>query len=277
VALMLQLNPRLTAAQIKQILHTSSVSDSLTGQTPNSNWGYGKLNVLQALDAVALSVPVASISKVQLTFPGQTIGTTSTAQSVSLSNTGGVALAITGIAVSGDFAQTNTCGASVAAGASCTINVMFQPTSSGSRAGTLTISDNASVSSAAVTLSGTGGAAVTVTLTMSPTTITVGQSATLTWSSSNATACTASGAWTVAEGTSGTTTLTPTVAGRGTYTLTCTGPGGSSSGSATLTASAVMSTGHSGGGSVDWWDLLLLAMAAGTHHWRNRVESRRYN
>ena len=41
---------------------------------------------------------------------------------------GGTALTITSIAVSGDFAETNNCGSSVAAGGSCTINVTFTPT-----------------------------------------------------------------------------------------------------------------------------------------------------
>jgi hypothetical protein len=57
---------------------------------------------------------------------------------------------------SGDFTQTNTCGASVAVGASCTINVTFTPTAAGPRSGTLTINDNASGSPQTVALAGAG-------------------------------------------------------------------------------------------------------------------------
>jgi hypothetical protein len=53
VALMLQLNPDLTADQIRQTLHDTAVADAFTGETPNPDWGYGKLDVLGALDAIA--------------------------------------------------------------------------------------------------------------------------------------------------------------------------------------------------------------------------------
>jgi subtilisin family serine protease len=52
VALMLQMQPTLTANQVRQLLQSTAVSDSFTGATPNPNWGYGKLNVLAALDAL---------------------------------------------------------------------------------------------------------------------------------------------------------------------------------------------------------------------------------
>src|SRR5260370_1104072 len=103
--------------------------------------------------------PVASVSPTSLTFASQTVGTTSAAQSVTLSNTGNASLNLTGVSASGDFAQTNTCGSSVAAGANCTISVTFTPTASGSRTGTLSITDNASGSPQSVSLTGTGAAA----------------------------------------------------------------------------------------------------------------------
>jgi subtilisin family serine protease len=52
VALMLQMQPTLTADQARQVLQSTAVSDSFTGMTPNPSWGYGKLNVLAALDAL---------------------------------------------------------------------------------------------------------------------------------------------------------------------------------------------------------------------------------
>src|SRR5260370_16006660 len=100
--------------------------------------------------------PVASVSPTSLTFASQTTGTTSAAQTVTLSNTGNAALTITSsIAASGDFAEANTCGSSVAAGANCTIGVTFTPTASGTRTGTLSITDNASGSPQTVIRTGT--------------------------------------------------------------------------------------------------------------------------
>jgi hypothetical protein len=46
------MQPTLTANQVRQVLQSTAVSDAFTGTTPNPNWGYGKLNVLAALDAL---------------------------------------------------------------------------------------------------------------------------------------------------------------------------------------------------------------------------------
>ncbi len=95
-----------------------------------------------------------------MTFASQTVGTTNTAQTVTLSNTGNATLNITSIGLTGtnasDFAQTNTCGSSVAAGASCTINVTFTPTATGTRTAAVSISDNASGSPQLINLNGAG-------------------------------------------------------------------------------------------------------------------------
>ncbi len=49
VALMLQAKPSLTGAQVRRILHSSARSDSFTGAVPNADWGYGKLDVYEAV------------------------------------------------------------------------------------------------------------------------------------------------------------------------------------------------------------------------------------
>jgi hypothetical protein len=107
--------------------------------------------------------PAASFNSTTLTFSNQVVSTPSTAQSVTLTNTGTVPLSITGIAVTGansaDFAQTNTCGASVAASANCTISVIFTPGALGARSATVNVTDNAAGSPQAITLNGTGVAA----------------------------------------------------------------------------------------------------------------------
>jgi hypothetical protein len=100
--------------------------------------------------------PIATLSTNSLTFAGQAVGTTSSAQSVTLSNTGTGSLNISSIASSGDYAQTNNCPASLAASANCTISATFTPTTTGTRSGTVTIIDNASSSPQTVGLTGTG-------------------------------------------------------------------------------------------------------------------------
>jgi N,N-dimethylformamidase beta subunit-like, C-terminal/Abnormal spindle-like microcephaly-assoc'd, ASPM-SPD-2-Hydin/Cep192 domain 4 len=100
--------------------------------------------------------PAVSFSPTSLTFSGQLIGTTSAAKPVTLTNTGAGVLSIASIAASGDFAQTNNCGSSVAGGANCTISVTFAPTAPGTRTGAITLTDNAADSPQSVSLTGTG-------------------------------------------------------------------------------------------------------------------------
>ncbi len=69
--------------------------------------------------------PVVSLSALSLTFAGQAVSTQSAPRTITLANTGNGALTPLKITRSGDFAETNTCGSSVAAGASCTISVTF--------------------------------------------------------------------------------------------------------------------------------------------------------
>jgi hypothetical protein len=101
-------------------------------------------------------VPAVALSPASLTFPTQVVYTTSTAQTVTLSNTGQGLLTISKISVSTQFSQTNTCGTSVAAGANCTISVKFRPTAINTITGSLSITDNASGSPQTVSLTGTG-------------------------------------------------------------------------------------------------------------------------
>jgi len=107
-------------------------------------------------------VPAVSLSPTSLTFSAQTEGTTSAAQSVTLTNTGNASLSITTISATGDFAEKDTCGATVLAGANCTINVTFTPVVSGSRTGSVTITDNAAGSPQTISATGTGQILATV-------------------------------------------------------------------------------------------------------------------
>lgn len=100
--------------------------------------------------------PAVSLSSTSLIFGNEVVNSKSASQTLVLSNTGGSPLTISSVAVTDDFAQTNNCGSSVNASANCTFTVTFDPTTTGSRTGSLSISDNASNSPQTVALSGTG-------------------------------------------------------------------------------------------------------------------------
>ena len=133
--------------------------------TANTGWNAGQLSDFEVFPAVGGSSGSGlSVSPASLTFPGQALNTTSSAQKVTVNNTGTTAVSVSAIAASGDFAETNTCGASIAAGATCTVSVTFTPTGSGTRTGSLTIASNATNSPSTVALTGTGAGSTNLAL-----------------------------------------------------------------------------------------------------------------
>jgi len=102
---------------------------------------------------------IVGLSPSTVNFYTQTVGTTSAAQTVTMTNYGYRAVNV-GIGLRGsnpaNFAQTNTCGNSLAAGASCSISVTFTPQAKGSRTATLDAVDNGGGSPQVVTLKGYG-------------------------------------------------------------------------------------------------------------------------
>ena len=136
-------------------------------------------------NAAALAVAPGS-----LIFPGQAVGTTSTAAVLKLMDAGSAPLDLNGVSVTGDFAltsKTGACGSSLGAGAACAIGVKFTPTTPGLRTGQLQFSDNAAGSPQSVQLSGlaTSGDAILSVHSLSFGSVTVGavsagQSVTLT-------------------------------------------------------------------------------------------------
>jgi HYDIN/CFA65/VesB family protein/centrosomal CEP192-like protein/parallel beta helix pectate lyase-like protein len=111
---------------------------------------------LGAYEFGATVPPAVSLSPSTLTFPSQLVGTSSQAQTVTLTNTGGSSLSITSISSDVPFSQSNNCAPTLSSGSSCTISVVFSPIFRGVAIRALTISDNASGSPHMVGLSGTG-------------------------------------------------------------------------------------------------------------------------
>lgn len=97
-----------------------------------------------------------------IAFGNQTENTTSSAQTVTLTNGGTSSLAITKVSITGansaDFAQTNTCGAALAGGSNCRISVTFTPSTAAYESATLQVNDSDATSPQSITLSGTGQA-----------------------------------------------------------------------------------------------------------------------
>ncbi len=104
-----------------------------------------------------------------LTFSSQQVGTTSANKPVTVKNTGNMSTTLSIAPATGDYAQTNTCSSTLSAGASCTVNVTFTPTATGTRTGAISITDQASNSPQSVSLTGTGTSGGTVTITVTPT------------------------------------------------------------------------------------------------------------
>ena len=122
---------------------------------------------------------VLTVSPTSLAFGSVNDGTTSAAQTLTLNNTGdsgatGIAVAVTSPFSRPTGAAGGTCGATLAAGLTCTINIVFSPPVAASNtpySGTATITASATVNGSPVSLSGTGVVPVTRTATVTPTSL----------------------------------------------------------------------------------------------------------
>jgi hypothetical protein len=100
------------------------------------------------------AVATVTLTPPKLTFPLQLVGTTSSAQPATLTNTGTVSVNISNTATTAQFSQTNNCPSSLPVSGNCQIQVQFAPQQKGQIAGTLSVTDDAQGSPQTVTLSG---------------------------------------------------------------------------------------------------------------------------
>jgi hypothetical protein len=111
----------------------------------------------QSVTLTGTGIAPVTIAPTSRTFSGRLLGTTSTTQTVTLTNDLATELRFSSIMASGDFAvASNSCGSGIGAGAQCTVGLTFTPTSVGLRPGTLIVNHNAFGSPSQVALSGTG-------------------------------------------------------------------------------------------------------------------------
>ncbi len=160
------------------VTFTPTTMAAATGQITINDSASGSPHQISLTGTGVSPAPAVSVSPASLTFPGQTFGTSSASQTLTLTNSGSAALSITKIAAGSEFAETDNCGSSLDPAASCAINVIFTPSGTGSRTGSLTVTDNASGSPHLVKLTGTGVAVFSLSSTSPSTTILIGSMST---------------------------------------------------------------------------------------------------
>ena len=186
-------------------------------------------------------IPTLDVSPTSLNFGIQPVGVTSVPQSVTLTNNTSDAIPFPGTSVSfsgsnaADFGSpSNTCGASIAAGASCTVSAAFTPSVASAESATLVITvvitDGGLSSSQSfdVSLSGTGSATAPG-VGLAPTSLPFGGQMLTTTSAAKTVTLTNTGA--------GALTIN-SIAGSGDFTATSTGATACPISPATLAAGA---------------------------------------
>jgi len=129
---------------------TPTATGTRTGSiSMTSNLGTQTIALTGTGTNVGLSTP-------GLNFGNVVVGTTSSSVGVKLTNNSTSSLTVTGVTLSGPFAQTNNCVGTILAGAFCTINVSFKPTVAGPVPGSIVIADNDITATQTVNLTGFG-------------------------------------------------------------------------------------------------------------------------
>jgi hypothetical protein len=133
---------------------SGSVSVTVTNPAP----GGGNSNEVQFV--VTPPAPLISFSSATVIFPAQKVGTSSPVHMIAVQNPGTATLNISAVQISGakasSFRQTDNCGTALAAGANCSLFLVFAPTATGSLSATVAFTDNAPGSPQTISLSGTG-------------------------------------------------------------------------------------------------------------------------
>jgi Abnormal spindle-like microcephaly-assoc'd, ASPM-SPD-2-Hydin len=133
----------------------------------------GTLNVTDS--AGTQSVPLAgtgqtpatdTLAPAMLSFATQQVGTTSHAQTITLTNSGDSPLNLITVTVRGDFGLVNDCGAVLVGHSACAILVTFVPSRVGAESGQISITD--ALRTQTVALSGTGQAGPGISVAPDP-------------------------------------------------------------------------------------------------------------
>jgi hypothetical protein len=145
--------PTVTATRTPTVIATRTPTVTAT-RTPTATPTRTATPTASATPTAMATPGTLSISPAILKFGPQRLATASSAKTLKVINASGATAKINGISITGGFAQTNTCGASLAAHNTCDISVTFEPTAKEKRTGTLSLKDNATNSPQVVNLNG---------------------------------------------------------------------------------------------------------------------------
>jgi hypothetical protein len=140
-----------------------ATGDGRNGELRAATYGRGVWEI-PLLTASNSAAPAITLGVASLTFPAQAVGTISSAQAITVTNSGTAGLTISQIVTTGDFGETDNCVGAVAIGSSCTVQVTFLPAATGTRTGMVTIYGNVAGGQAIAVLTGTGTAAAAIVL-----------------------------------------------------------------------------------------------------------------
>ena len=139
--------------------------DGRLGELRVATYGRGIWQI-PLLTAATAAAPAIQLVPATVTFSTQQTGTLSAPVTVTVTNTGNASLTVSSVVTSGDFVESDTCvGAAVAQGASCNVQVRFQPTAAGTRTGLLTVYGNVAGGQATAALSGMATPPAAIVLT----------------------------------------------------------------------------------------------------------------
>jgi hypothetical protein len=158
-----------------------TAAGTLTGNLSIADNATGSPQTVKLTGTATAAALKVTLSPTSLTFASTPAGSTTAAQLVTIKNTGTSTVTLTSETLTGASATSfvksaTTCGASLAASASCTVSVEFKPVSAGAKTASLSVADNATGSPQTVALSGTGTAAA-LTVTLSPASLTFASTA----------------------------------------------------------------------------------------------------
>ena len=144
------------------LVFAPTVGGALTGTIAIAD-SAGDQPQLISLAGTAKGVPAVKLSAVTANFNNQEVGTTSPVQVITLKNSGTNVLTISSINLGGAnpsaFHESHTCGSTLGAGESCSIDLSCTPGGEYSQSATLTLVTNAPSSPNVISLSGAGVAA----------------------------------------------------------------------------------------------------------------------
>jgi hypothetical protein len=171
--------PRITtfvsATKLTAQIYASDIAEPGTEQvvvaSPGPGGGMSVYLSFTVTGTATVSGPLV-LTPITLTFASRTVGTQSVGQAITLQNPSQVD--VTGVVISvirtdaSSFTETNTCKATLVAGASCQINVVFAPQSAGTATASISVASSAADSPQMVTLNGTGAAGAPFTVSPPP-------------------------------------------------------------------------------------------------------------